>query len=308
MGVRERSTVRKPPPIVDRAQASRAGVLARQERAELKRKLGDGQVSHSLVLRQSLREGSVAAKLRVPEFISTFQGVGRIKTVKLLEQLQINPKKRLGGLGILQRARLTEYVHSREKVAGSVSAHDLVVLAGPTAVGKGTVVNYMRDNYPGVQVSVSATTRPPRPGERDGEHYHFVDDETFDGFLARDELIEWATVHSLYRYGTPKSNLRSSSAAGKTLLLEIDLQGAQQVRRNLPGAFLVFLAPPSWEELVARLEGRGTENAKERERRLKTAKMELAAQSEFDAVIVNDEVPRAAEKLFQLIQTGEKQQ
>ena len=177
----------------------------------------------------------------------------------------------------------------------------LTVLAGPTAVGKGTVVRALREREPDIWISISATTRPPRPGEIDGVHYFFVTPKRFDDMIAGGELLEWATVHGVHRYGTPREPVESRLAAGVPVLLEIDLQGARQVRQTMPDALFVFLAPPSWEELVSRLVGRGTESAAERERRLQTARDELAAESEFDEVIVNDTVEAAAAQLERLI-------
>lgn len=177
----------------------------------------------------------------------------------------------------------------------------LVVLAGPTAVGKGTVAAYVRAEHPQVWVSVSVTTRAPRPGEIDGVHYHFVSDAEFDRMRAADELLEWALVHGQAKYGTPARGVQEALAAGRPALLEIDLQGARQVRRSMPQALFVFLAPPSWAELVHRLVGRGTESDAEREVRLQTARQELAAASEFDTTIVNDDVARAGEELVSLL-------
>ena len=137
----------------------------------------------------------------------------------------------------------------------------LTVVSGPTAVGKGTVVARLRSEHPEIFVSVSATTRPPRPGEVDGVHYLFVTESEFDVLIEENALLEWAVVHGTYRYGTPKAPVLEALAAGRNALLEIDLQGARQVRKTLPDARFVFLAPPSWEELVRRLTGRGTESA-----------------------------------------------
>ncbi len=173
----------------------------------------------------------------------------------------------------------------------------LTVLAGPTAVGKGTVSAYLRERYPQVWLSVSVTTRPARAGEVEGVHYHFVDDAEFDAMIAAGELLEWALVHQRARYGTPRGPVERALAAGTVALLEIDLQGARQVRESMPDALFVFLAPPSWDELVRRLVGRGTEGADERERRLATAREELAAEPEFDVTIVNDELERACAEL-----------
>lgn len=179
----------------------------------------------------------------------------------------------------------------------------LTVLAGPTAVGKGTVAAYVREHHPQVWVSVSATTRRPRPGEVDGIHYHFVDDAEFDRMADAGELLEWAVVHGRAKYGTPRGPVDDALAAGRPALLEIDLQGARQVRESMPEALFVFLAPPTWDELVRRLVGRGTEGAEEREARLATARVELASASEFDVTVLNDDVRRAAEELVSLMRS-----
>ena len=177
----------------------------------------------------------------------------------------------------------------------------LTVLAGPTAVGKGSVSADIRAHHPEVWISVSATTRAPRPGEQHGVHYWFVSEAEFDRMVEQDELLEWAVVHGAARYGTPRAAVDEALDAGRLALLEIDLQGARQVQTAMPEAFMVFLAPPTWEELVRRLEGRGTEGADERERRLATARVELAAEREFDVTIVNTEIHDAAEELVALM-------
>lgn len=177
----------------------------------------------------------------------------------------------------------------------------LVVLAGPTAVGKGTVAAHVRAHFPRVWLSVSMTTRKPRPREIDGKHYHFIDDAQFERMREAGEFLEWAVVHGRAKYGTPRAPVDEALAAGRPALLEIDLQGARQVREQMPESLFVFLAPPSWEELVRRLVGRGTESGEEREARLVTARQELAAQKEFDVTIVNDNVRRASEELVSLI-------
>jgi guanylate kinase len=185
--------------------------------------------------------------------------------------------------------------------SGGPAASRLVVLAGPTAVGKGTVAAVIREDHPDVWISVSATTRPPRPGERDGVHYWFVTAEEFDRMAVEGELLEWAVVHGTHRYGTPRRPVELALAAGRPALLEIDLQGARQVRVSMPEALFVFLKPPSWEELVRRLTGRGTESEAERERRLATARTEMAAEPEFDVTIVNHEIHAAAAELVKLL-------
>ncbi len=177
----------------------------------------------------------------------------------------------------------------------------LIVLAGPTAVGKGTVAAEVRHHHPEVWISVSATTRRPRPGEENGVHYWFVSDADFEAMAERGDLLEWAVVHGTHRYGTPRGPVELALASGRPAMLEIDLQGARQVRDTMPEAMFVFLKPPSWDELVRRLVGRGTESEAERERRLVTAREELAAESEFDVTVVNREVHSAAEELVALM-------
>ncbi len=177
----------------------------------------------------------------------------------------------------------------------------LTVLAGPTAVGKGSVSADIRAHHPEIWISVSATTRAARPGEVHGVHYWFLSEAEFDALVEQDALLEWAVVHGAARYGTPRAPVEEMLAAGRPALLEIDLQGARQVRERMPAALFVFLSPPSWEELVRRLVGRGTESEEERERRLASARLEMAAEPEFDAVVVNREIHAAAEELVTLM-------
>lgn len=176
----------------------------------------------------------------------------------------------------------------------------LTVLSGPSGVGKSTVVAHLRKEHPEVWLSVSATTRAPRPGERHGVQYYFVDDEEFDKLVANGELLEWAEFAG-NRYGTPRRAVQERLEAGESVLLEIDLQGARLVRASMPEARLVFLAPPSWEELVRRLTGRGTEAPEVVERRLEAARTELAAEEEFDATLVNTSVEDVSAELLALM-------
>jgi guanylate kinase len=177
----------------------------------------------------------------------------------------------------------------------------LTVVSGPTAVGKGTVVARLREQHPEIFISVSATTRPPRPGEIDGVHYLFVTDAEFDHLIEANALLEWAVVHGVHRYGTPREPVMQALADGREALLEIDLQGARQVRQACPDARFVFLAPPSMDELIRRLVGRGTESEAQRARRLETARAEMAARAEFDHVVVNREIGQAVEELVVLL-------
>lgn len=292
------------PPEVDRVAASRRAVAARRARAALKRDVAMRVITPQELLRRALEDpSSPAGTLRVTEFLTSLPAIGEGKRDRILAQLEISPVKRLGGLGARQRRALRSFLDARwPEPAPRGGRSRLVVLAGPTAVGKGTVAAHISEHHPEIHLSVSATTRPPRPGEVEGRHYFFVDDAEFDRLIAEDELLEYATVHNSHRYGTPRRPIEKALEAGSTVLLEIDLHGARQVRAAEPSATLVFLLPPSWDELVQRLVGRGTEGDEERARRLRTAKGELAAQNEFDFRVVNDDVAAAAREVVELVE------
>ena len=289
---------RPDPPEVDRIAAGKAAVAARQARAAVKHAIATRARTALDAAATGWRDpDSAEAGLRVRELLTSIPGLGPTRVARVLNDLAISDKKRVGGLGVRQRVKLEDYLVRREGEGPS----RLVVLAGPTAVGKGTVSSHIRQNYPDVHFSVSATTRAPRPGETHGEHYFFVSDQEFDRMIANGELLEWAVVHNSYRYGTPRPPIDEALAAGRSVLLEIDLQGARAVRAVMPEARLVFLLPPTWEELVRRLIGRGTESPAEQQRRLETARVELAAQDEFDFKVVNHEVGQAAQEVVELM-------
>ena len=178
----------------------------------------------------------------------------------------------------------------------------VLVLSGPSAVGKSTVVRRLREQVPDLYFSVSATTRKPRPGEVDGVDYHFVSPEAFQGLVDRGEMLEWADIHGgLHRSGTPARPVVEASAAGHPVLIEVDLAGARAVKSAIPDAVAVFLAPPNWEALRQRLTDRGTETPEVMARRLATAEAELAAQHEFDVVVVNSQLESACAELVSLL-------
>lgn len=291
------------PPPVDRVAAAHAAIVARRARAAVKQALHDQSRTPVEVVETAWTEGghSPEATLRVRELLTSLPSLGPTRVARVMEQLGIADSKRVGGLGVRQRARLLDWLLLRERRAQATPHSRLVVLAGPTAVGKGTVSTHIRENYPDVHLSVSATTRPPRPGEVDGVNYFFVSDEEFDRLEAGGQMLETATVHNAFRYGTPRAPIDEALEGGKSVLLEIDLQGARSVREAMPEAVLVFLLPPTWEELVRRLLGRGTEDPAEQARRLETAKIELAAQDEFDFKVVNHDVGQAAREVVDLM-------
>lgn len=178
----------------------------------------------------------------------------------------------------------------------------MVVLSGPSAVGKSTVVRCLRERIPDLHFSVSATTRAPRPGEVDGVDYHFISPAEFQRLIDEGELLEWAEIHGgLHRSGTLAQPVRDATAAGVPVLIEVDLAGARAVKKAMPEALTVFLAPPTWADLEARLVGRGTETPEVIQRRLDTARIELAAQPDFDAVVVNSQLESACAELVSLL-------
>jgi guanylate kinase len=187
------------------------------------------------------------------------------------------------------------------KAAGQAAGR-VVVLSGPSAVGKSTLVGCLRERIPELHFSVSATTRAPRPGEVDGVDYYFVTPARFQQLIDEGALLEWAEIHSgLHRSGTPARPIRDATAAGHPVLIEVDLAGARAIKQAMPEAISVFLAPPNWEALEARLVGRGTETPEVIARRLATARTELAAQDDFDEVVVNSQLETACAELVSLL-------
>ena len=180
----------------------------------------------------------------------------------------------------------------------------LLVLSGPSAVGKGTLASFIIANNEDFELSVSATTRSSRSGEVAGESYIFVTDQEFSKLIESAQLLEWATVHGQHRYGTPRLPVEKALAEGKNVVLEIDVQGAFQVKQAFPAALLVFVNPPSFDELEARLNKRGTESPEDKRLRLETAKSELLQAESFDFQVINDEVARCAQEVVDLVKSN----
>jgi guanylate kinase len=286
------------PPEVDRAAASRRAVAARRESAALKKDVAMRVITAEAAASRPGAPRSPAGAMRVTEFLTALPAIGEGKRDRILAELGIAPVKRLGGLGPRQRVALAHWLDERFPFRPRAGRSRLVVLAGPTAVGKGTVAAHIKEHHPEILLSVSATTRAPRPGEVDGEHYFFVDDAEFDRLVATASCsntprctTRTATARRRpHREGSPRAVPSSSRS---TCRAPVRCAPPRPTR-------LVFLLPPSWDELVQRLVGRGTEDEEERARRLRTAKTELASQGEFDYVVVNDDVARAAAEVAAL--------
>lgn len=284
-------------------ELSRRGAEVRTARARLKRDITEGH--HSLIeLFDAAGEPGcdpILSGLRVQWFLRSIPGFGMTKATRVLEGLGINPRATLGGLRIRQRTVLRREVVSLYRRYFPERRGRLVVLVGPSGVGKGTIVSWITEHFPDYTVSISATTRPSRPGEREGVHYFFVSSERFDDMVEHSELLEWARVHGVHRYGTPIAPVEELLDAGKHVILEIDIQGARQVSKKIRQSLSIFVHPPSLAELEDRLASRGTEDDAERRVRLATASREIAASGECDHQIVNVRVADAGQSIVDLV-------
>lgn len=287
--------MQQPPQLTpeERARALEVAKASRRERAAAKAEIHKGALSFSAFLALA-DSNEVLAKMRVIELLESMPGYGKIRAQALMDKFAISPTRRIKGLGRHQRVALLKEF----EIPSSQPRGRLLVLSGPGGVGKSTVAKALRDQ-PGFWVSVSATTRAPRFNEVDGVDYFYYSNEEFDQAIANGEFLEWAEFAG-NRYGTPRKAVEDALASGTHVLLEIEIAGAKQVRSHSSEAILVFLEPPSWEELVSRLEGRGTDSPERRAARLALAQEELAAASLFDSVIVNTQVQEVVEALIRL--------
>jgi len=277
-----------------RQQALLKAAISRKRRAEVKIKIKNGEFSVDTILEIAKTEDAVA-KMRVKELLESLSGVGKVRAQSLMERLEISPTRRIQGLGRIQIKQLREEFMKSEH---AMKPGKLLVLSGPGGVGKSTVAKKLREAGD-FWVSVSATTRSPRSNEVDGRDYFFVSNDEFTRMINADEFLEWAEFAG-NRYGTPQEQVEQALLQGRNVLLEIEIAGARQVKAHLPQSILVFLEPPTWEELVARLEGRGTDSPERRAERLELAQEELAAASFFDVVLINDQVESVVARLIGL--------
>lgn len=285
-----------PPRLTDeqRLKALEKAASSRKRRAFVKSELKQGSLDIEAILELSKTDEAVA-NMRVRELLESLSGVGKVRALTLMERLEISPSRRVKGLG---RHQITQIRNEFMKSAHAVTPGKLLVLSGPGGVGKSTVAKKLRE-VGDFWVSVSFTTREPRVNEVDGRDYNFVSHEVFQTMINNGEFLEWAEFAG-NRYGTTQDKVEQALLLGKNVLLEIEIEGAKQVKAHLPKSILVFLEPPSWEELVARLEGRGTDDEVRRAHRLELAQAELEAASSFDVVLINDEVEGVVKKLIEL--------
>jgi guanylate kinase len=283
------------PPRLSRRSRRKAvenGVKARQERAKVKEMITRGEISFFDLFndqRQSVK------RMKLIDLLTAVPGIGKTRAELIFGRTGISPSRRIGGVG---RRQLDILRQEFLLVKNSRKPGKLLVVSGPSGVGKSTITNQLR-NDDRFWISVSVTTRRIRAGEINGVDYHFVSDEEFAKMVEKNEFLEWANFAGA-KYGTPRKSVDEALALGKNVILEIELNGARQVRKNSKDAVLIFIQPPSWEELTTRLINRGTESEHSTQARLERAKDELSAATEFDHIVINHQVERSVAELVSL--------
>ncbi len=284
----------QPPKISNRfrRKAGEKAVAARRERATTKALVASGELFFFDLFKD---ERKSIARMKLIDLLQSVPGIGKVRAELILDRTKISPSRRIGGVGHRQLELLREEFLLMKN---SPQSGKLLVVSGPSGVGKSTITNKLRADER-FWISVSVTTRRIRTGEVDGVDYHFVSDDKFEEMIKANEFLEFAEFAGA-KYGTPKKAVESALQSGKNVILEIELNGARQVRKSSKEAIMIFIEPPSWEELTTRLTNRGTESENSTLARLARAKEELSAASEFDYVLVNHEVEQSVSELVSL--------
>jgi guanylate kinase len=284
----------QPPKISNRfrRKAGEKAVAARRERATIKALVASGELFFFDLFKD---ERKSIARMKLIDLLQSVPGIGKVRAELILDRTKISPSRRIGGVGHRQLELLREEFLLMKN---SPQSGKLLVVSGPSGVGKSTITNKLRTDER-FWISVSVTTRRIRTGEVDGVDYHFVSDDKFEEMIKANEFLEFAEFAGA-KYGTPKKAVESAIQSGKNVILEIELNGARQVRKSSKEAIMIFIEPPSWEELTTRLTNRGTESENSTLARLDRAKEELSAASEFDYVLVNHEVEQSVSELVSL--------
>jgi guanylate kinase len=284
----------QPPKISNRfrRKAGEKAVAARRERATIKALVASGELFFFDLFKD---ERKSIARMKLIDLLQSVPGIGKVRAELILDRTKISPSRRIGGVGHRQLELLREEFLLMKN---SPQSGKLLVVSGPSGVGKSTITNKLRADER-FWISVSVTTRSIRTGEVDGVDYHFVSDDKFEEMIKANEFLEFAEFAGA-KYGTPKKAVESALQSGKNVILEIELNGARQVRKSSKEAIMIFIEPPSWEELTTRLTNRGTESENSTLARLARAKEELSAASEFDYVLVNHEVEQSVSELVSL--------
>jgi len=283
-----------PPRLSSRARrkAGEKAVLARQDRAKVKEQVASGELFFFDLFKD---ERKSITRMKLVDLLQSVPGIGQARAQIIFERTKISPSRRIGGVGHRQIELLRQEFLL---IKNSRKSGKLLVVSGPSGVGKSTITNRLRADER-FWISVSVTTRLMRTGEVDGIDYIFVGEDKFNQMIKDNDFLEWADFAGS-KYGTPKKAVEEALQDGKNVILEIELNGARQVRKNSKNAILIFIEPPSWEELTARLINRGTESEQSTQARLDRAKEELSAAAEFDYVVINHQVEQSVAELVSL--------